>query len=437
MTALGAAVPSTPKILYICHNHPANRPGGAEAYAVELYTAMRDQGDFDPVLLARAGPPMTTKAGFHANTRLAIVGNDPGQYMFYTDRGEVNMLFGTAEDKSIYTEHFREFLLAHEPDIVHFQHTLFLGYDLIREVRNTLPHVPIVYTLHEYLPICHRNGQMVREGTNELCHAASPARCHGCFPKIPPENFFLRERFVKAQFELVDLFIAPSQFLRQRYVEWGIPPEKIRFEDYGRHPVTPLADPPRNRVRNRLGFFGQFTRFKGVDVLLQAMKILTEEGEDVQLRLHGANLEYQPQAYQDQINQLLEETAETSRFLGRYEHTQLPSLLAGVDWVVIPSIWWENSPLVIQESFMYGRPVICSDIGGMAEKVRNGIDGLHFSVGDAQSLADAIRLAVSTPGLWEEMRAQIRGAHPMDRHLQTMSEIYRALLEAAPQPAPA
>ena len=85
---------------------------------------------------------------------------------------------------------------------------------------------------------------------------------------------------------------------------------------------------------------------------------------------------------------------------------------------------------------MYGRPVICSDIGGMAEKVRNGIDGLHFSVGDAQSLADAIRVAVTTPGLWEEMQQQIRGAHPMDRHLQTMSEIYRSLLEAAAHPAP-
>jgi glycosyltransferase involved in cell wall biosynthesis len=390
---------------------------------------MRASEDFEPVLLARAGPPMTTGAEFHANTRLAMVGDGDDQYTFFTDKGEINMLFGTGVDKRIYTEHFRDFLLAHEPDLVHFQHTLFLGYDMIREVRNTLPSVPIVYTLHEYLPICHRNGQMVREGNNELCHAASPARCHGCFPNIPPENFFLRERFVKAQFELVDLFIAPSHFLRQRYIEWGIPEEKIRFEDYGRTAVEPIPDPPAGRPRNRLGFFGQFTRFKGVDVLLEAMKILTDEGEDVQLRLHGANLEYQPEPFQDQINTLLEQTQGNTRFLGRYEHEQLPALLAGVDWVVVPSIWWENSPLVIQEAFMYGRPVICSHIGGMAEKVRDGIDGLHFAVRDPESLADAIRTAVSTPGLWEELRGQIRGAHPMDEHLATMSEIYRELLE--------
>jgi glycosyltransferase involved in cell wall biosynthesis len=419
------------KVLYIVHNHPVHRPGGAEAYAVELYEAMQESPEYEPVLMARAGPPMTDAAAFHGRSRLAMVGTDPNQYQFFTDKGEVNSLYNMAVDKRIYSEDFRDFLLAHEPDIVHFQHTLFLGYDMIREVRNTLPHVPIVYTLHELLPICHRNGQMVREGSNELCTHASPARCHGCFPKIAPETFFLRERYAKSHLELVDLFIAPSHFLRQRYIEWGLPAEKIRFEDYGRHAVAPIPDPPAGRPHNRLGFFGQFTRFKGVDVVLEAMKILTEEGEDVQLRMHGANLEYQPDAFQRQIEGLLDDTRDTVRFLGRYEHSQLGSLLAGIDWVIVPSIWWENSPLVIQEAFMYGRPVICSDIGGMAEKVRHGIDGLHFSVRDPHSLADAIRTATQTPGLWEELRANIRGAHPMDEHLATMTEIYDGLVEDA------
>jgi glycosyltransferase involved in cell wall biosynthesis len=96
--------------------------------------------------------------------------------------------------------------------------------------------------------------------------------------------------------------------------------------------------------------------------------------------------------------------------------------------VVVPSIWWENSPLVIQEAFLYGRPVICSDVGGMAEKVRHGIDGLHFAVGDPASLADTIRAATTTPGLWDSMTAQIQGAHPMTEHLVTISETYRKLL---------
>ena len=72
---------------------------------------------------------------------------------------------------------------------------------------------------------------------NELCLEASPRRCHECFPEISPQEFFLRKRFIQSHFEHVDLFLAPSRFLLERYVDWGIPREKIRFEDYGRRPA--------------------------------------------------------------------------------------------------------------------------------------------------------------------------------------------------------
>jgi len=97
------------------------------------------------------------------------------------------------------------------------------------------------------------------------------------------------------------------------------------------------------------------------------------------------------------ILRLLEATRGRVNFVGEYRHEDLPALMEKVDWVVVPSIWWENSPLVIQEAFMYGRPVICSDIGGMAEKVRDGVDGLHFRAGDPESLAEAIGRAAG-PG---------------------------------------
>jgi glycosyltransferase involved in cell wall biosynthesis len=57
--------------------------------------------------------------------------------------------------------------------------------------------------------------------------------------------------------------------------------------------------------------------------------------------------------------------------------------MAGVDWVVVPSIWWENSPMVIQEAFVCGRPLVVADIGGMKEKVRDGVDGVYAAVGNA------------------------------------------------------
>jgi glycosyltransferase involved in cell wall biosynthesis len=97
---------------------------------------------------------------------------------------------------------------------------------------------------------------------------------------------------------------------------------------------------------------------------------------------------------------------------------------------VVPSIWWENSPLVIQEAFGHGRPVICSDIGGMAEKVRDGVSGLHFRVGDPISLAETIARACATPGLWKALTSGIPKVRSMPRHVDTLSGLYKTILEA-------
>jgi glycosyltransferase involved in cell wall biosynthesis len=418
------------KVLYVCHNHHANAPGGAERYAYELYQAVRKAGEFEPIIVSRAGPPQSLEPP-HKGTRFALAGKDPNEYYFHTGFEEFDRLLWTAHSKRMYTEDWRAFLHTVKPDIVHFRHAVLLGYDMIRETRSTLPNVPIVYTLSEFVPICHNNGQMVRTETLELCYAASPRRCHQCFPKIPVQSFWLRERFVKSAFELVDMFITPSEHARRRYMEWGIPPERVLHEDYGRSPIAPVPDPPDAGRRKRIGYIGQITRYKGVDVLLEAMKILEREGAGVQLVLRGANLEVQSPEFQEQIARLLEETSDSVRFTGRYEQAELPRLLSAVDWVIVPSIWWETGPLVIHEAMMHRRPVICSDIGSMVERIRDGVNGLHFRVRDPYSLADTIRRAVSTPELWDEIRAQITDPHSMDEHLPVITTIYHQLLARA------
>ena len=85
--------------------------------------------------------------------------------------------------------------------------------------------------------------------------------------------------------------------------------------------------------------------------------------------------------------------------------------------------------MVIQEAFLHGRPVICSDIGGMAEKVTHGVNGLHFRAGNATDLAEIIRRAVNTPGLWEKLRAGIPKIPSIDDQVMALSEVYRTLLE--------
>lgn len=416
------------RVLYVCHNHPAIRPGGAETYALELYEAMRDRGPYVPTLLARSGRPYSATDGPTGIAPLDGVGGDPDQYLLNTELGGWDWFLGISRDKALVTVHLRDFLASVRPDVVHFQHTLFIGYDAIRVVRDVLPHAGIVYTLHEFLPICHRRGQLLRTGTEEPCLQESPRRCHECFPGIAPEEFLLRKRFIQSHLSLVDRFVAPSAFLLERYVDWGLPREKLHLEEYGRRQVARPAPARAGGRPNHIGFFGQLSAHKGVGVLMAAMHRLAGAGSAARLWLHGANLDLQPNDFQREFSAQLAACGDSVTFAGPYRPEQVPDLMANVDWVVVPSLWWENSPLVIQEAFLHGRPVICSHIGGMAEKIADGVNGLHFQTGDPASLAETIERAVNSPDLWDGLRSGIPQVYPVDVHVTELGGMYDKLL---------
>jgi glycosyltransferase involved in cell wall biosynthesis len=417
------------KVLYVCHNHPAVRPGGAEGYAFELYEHLRETGGLTPIFLARTGPPVSAAPRPHEGTIFATVPSDPGQAYFYTDVSDYDWLFGRSPRKDTLTRDFRDFLLAHRPDVVHFQHTFFIGYDILRVTREALPDVPIVYTLHEYLPICHRIGQLVRTTDETRCEDPSSRRCHECFPEISPQTFFMRKRFVQSHFAVVDRFITASRYALERYVDWGIPRERINAEMYGRRPIHRVAATPGRRQRNHIGFFGQLNAFKGLKVLFDAMDLLGPDF-DGHLYVHGGNLDVQPEHFQDEFTRLERRNRRTVTVGGTYGQADLPSLMENIDWVVVPSVWCETGPLVVQEAFQHGRPVICSDIGGMAERVEDGVSGLHFRAGDQRELAAALERAVTEPGLWDRLRAGIPEVHAMSDHVDFLMNIYTSLVSA-------
>lgn len=431
-------------VLFICHNHPSVRPGGAENYAYELFESFHASDRYEPIFLAKGGKPLGFSDRPHDGTYFSLVGSKPNDYFYYTDGYDYDWLYGAITDKDYYTQHLRRFLTALKPDVVHFQHTLFLGYDVLQMVKNILPNAAIVYTLHEYAGICHRDGQMLRTRNNELCSGESPRLCHECFPDISPQQFFLRKRRIQSHMSLVDKFVVPSRFLGDRYAKWGIPEDKIVYEENGRHFPTLPAQTHDRRYRDRFAFFGQISPYKGLEVALEAMSIIhkrdrpatgilaqlqstttkAESGPVPRLLVHGANLEMQPGAHQDRIRGLLEADGDAVTMMGRYDWSQIDRLMEDIDWVVIPSIWWENAPLVIQEAFFHGRPIICSDIGGMAEKVTHGVDGLHFRARDPRHLADVISEAASSPDLWHRLREGIKPVHTVDVHRDRLAAIY-------------
>jgi glycosyltransferase involved in cell wall biosynthesis len=430
------------RVLYVLHNHPAVHPGGGETYGYELYRAMRESNELEPILVARTGssPRLAAPSLDRADTRFSSADADPNQYLVSTDVGHFDYFYVTSGEKRLYSDDFTKFLRAQSPDVVHFQHLLFIGYDLILQTRRILPNVPILHTLHDYRAMCHRDGRMVRTRWDELCRESSPRRCNECFPHISRGDFFMRDRFIKTCFSQVDLFLAPSRFLMERYVDWGIPREKIGIADYGRRRWERLPAVDEERPRLKLGFFGALHPHKGLDTLVQAMDILAEEETGAHLWIHGADLAAQPLDFQDELTGLLEGNAERGRNVtlgGPYDQTDLPKLIADIDWVVVPSRWWEGSPLVVQEAFLAGRPVICSDIGGMAEKVTHEVNGLHFRVGDPLDLAETLLRAVTIPGLWERLAGGIPSVPDIGEHVADLAGMYRELMDRRAAAVPA
>jgi glycosyltransferase involved in cell wall biosynthesis len=261
-----------------------------------------------------------------------------------------------------------------------------------------------------------------------LCQEESPRRCHECFPDISPQAFYMRKRFAQSHLALVDRFTVPSEYVKERYADWGIPAEKILVKGYPSAPRSDL-EPGAHGARNRFAYFGQLNPYKGADVLLRAMDLL---GEDFpgHLTIYGANLDKQSPQWRERFEELLNVERSTVTFAGEYHHSELGKLMAQEDWVLVTSIWWETGPIVVWEAFQHGRPVICSDIGGMSEKVTDEVNGLHFRTGSAEDLASAMQRAAETPGLWDELRAGIpaQPGHDLAQDARILADMYDSLL---------
>ena len=188
---------------------------------------------------------------------------------------------------------------------------------------SSLPDSVLIVTLHEYFAICNRQGQMVKNSSKKLCYRESLEDCSNCFPERTPQDFWLRKHYIQKHFEYADVFISPSEFLRQRYIEWGIPAENIVVIENGQpSPAAPKAAPSGARLRTRFGFFGQITEYKGVEILLQALHLMTPDVRAKMIvEINGANLEVAGTILQELIETLRKPliVEGTLRWVGSYE----------------------------------------------------------------------------------------------------------------------
>lgn len=416
------------RVLVVSHAHPTLSLGGAEIASHNLHHGLKALPNVESVYLARVGHPVPR----HAASALMSLRLAEDELLFHTD--DYDHFFLSNRDTQAITRDLLRFARDLKPHVVHFHHVLGIGLEALYALREAFPHAAILVTFHEYLSICHNHGQMVKRPSGQLCEAASPAACHGCFPDIPVSRFLKRELFAREMLGLADAFVSPSRFLAERYIKWGIEKDKLRVIENGITVEAP--EPPRalqglKPRRNRFAYFGQMTPFKGVDILIDAISRIPKDiwGEDSCLMIFGGNLERQPLEFQERMKKLIAGAGSRVRFYGAYQNADVARLMRSVDWVVLPSVWWENSPVVIQEALLHRRPMICSDIGGMAEKVRDGKDGLHFRAGSSQDLADRIAEVLGNPQIWDRLHVSMR--QPAD-HLGCAREhlkLYRALLQ--------
>jgi glycosyltransferase involved in cell wall biosynthesis len=195
--------------------------------------------------------------------------------------------------------------------------------------------------------------------------------------------------------------------------------------------IFPQIDPGTDRTTHwRFGYFGQVTPYKGLAQLAQAFALIVEDERfstcGAELSIHGANLHLNSQAFQGRLLASLARADGRVQLHGAYRREEVATIMQAVDWVVVPSVWWENAPLVIEEALACRRPVLCSGIGGMAEKVRHGRDGFHFRAGDHVDLARLIAAVCADPSVWQRLQSTMRPARDIDdvarQHLQLYSQ---------------
>jgi len=407
------------KVILFSHSHPLFSKGGGEFAAYYQYQGINATKNNEAWFVARAEDKQ-----LHLGVPIAALNEKEFLISGNADVKDITTWLAL-DDKS----DFVSMLKSIQPDVLHFHHYAFLGLELIRVAKRICPQARIVLTLHEYIAICMHNGQMIKTN-GKLCYQYSPRECALCFSNQTPESFFLRERYIKSFFSLVDIFVSPSYFLRERYIAWGLPADKFRVIENGlpveeKVPLRPLFG---DGQRGRFAYFGQINPYKGLDIILDAFAILPQRiKKQISLDIFGAGLDRQTTEYKDKINARLEANKKIVHYHGPYEAHEIQRLMRDVDWVMMGSIWWENSPLVIQEAFKFGRPVICPDIGGMAEKVQDGVSGLHYRARDSLSLATLIESVIFNNELYEKLCAGLPKAPTIDDCVATHLELYNSI----------
>ena len=341
---------------------------------------------------------------------------------------------------------FKELLEKIKPNVVHFQHLMYLSASLIDIAKESK--IPTVLTLHDYWFIC-PNEILFRFDCNTVCEGPVPHECHKCWtkkqsfvlsdilysnchvPKFltrrflefilkllnPSKKFKKRYEYLKHLLLKVDKIIAPSKFLRELFIRHGIPKEKIIYSENGYNLDLFKGFKKKKKKEDRIifGFVGGIYKHKGIDILIEAFNNI--DYKNVELRIYGS---YNPIHLKNLKKKIKNPNI---KFVGRFEDIKEP--YSEIDVLVFPSIWYENCPLVLAEARFTGTPVIASNLGAIPEFIEDGKTGLLFEPNSPDDLYKKIIKIIENPKLLESFKANITPPKSIKEQAEGVEKIYK------------
>jgi glycosyltransferase involved in cell wall biosynthesis len=435
------------KIVIAVHHFPPRYTGGAELRAYRTAAWLRDRGHDVYVVCVEA---IDIGDGHGLNFKDDIYGGLPIRRLSFNLTAAPDPFRWTYDNPWV-GEHLCGYLAELAPDLLH----LISGYLMSGSTPRAASDmgIPTVITLTDFWFLCPRITLLRSNG--QLCtppfDVVTCARCLGEGKRryrIPGQiaptlmNAFWRTQrdrvaqiqarmaFLRETLDQADIIISPSQFLRDLFIEAGVAPERIVFSRQGRDfpSLTPdlLEKIPAEHLR--IGYMGQIAPHKGVHTLFEAVKQLPSAALEV--KAYGDPTPF-PE-YTHHLRQMIRQDSRLS-LAGVYEPTEVSRVLQGLDLVVVPSAWYENSPNTILEAFAHRTPVIVADLGGMAELVEDGVNGLRFVPGDASSLAAKLQQLIDDSGLLSQLRKGIGPVKSVAEEMTELQECYRLVRQSARQ----
>lgn len=374
------------RILQIIHCFPPESMTGSEIYAYNLSKELSRNHKVN--VFYRINDPKKEEYGI-------IKENYEGLNVYKIN----NTLKGYSSIAGMYKneeiEHrFIQVLDEVKPDIVHIHHLLFLSLGIIDEIKKR--NIPIVFTLHDYWLVCPR-GQLLKTnlrvcnrhiGTNCFYCLGSGLSLKGLLRRIAHVNkISISKKFthsLKDINEKVDLFISPSRFLRNKFIEFGIPEKKIIYSDNGMN-LDYFKDAEKIKSdKIRFGFIGTLISSKGAHVLIKAFNRI--KSDKAILKIYGKSpVNNGIFNYRQRIKKAARYNRNI-KFMGTFNNRDVAKIFKEIDILVFPSIWEENSPIVLHEATATRTPAIASNIGGVNELIKHGENGFLFKAGDFKEL---------------------------------------------------